>query len=58
MINFIFANNVNTALAASAASNATKSVFEVCYVTAISGNTLTVLRGQEGTTAQSWLAGW
>lgn len=32
-------------------------IFEVCYVTAISGSTLTVLRGQDGTTAQSWLSG-
>lgn len=36
---------------------ATRSVYEVVYATAISGATLTVLRGQEGTTAQSWLTG-
>lgn len=36
---------------------ATRSVFEVVYVTAISGATLTVLRAQEGTLAQSWLVG-
>ncbi len=36
---------------------ATQSVFEIVYVSAISGTTLTVLRGQEGTSAQSWLVG-
>ncbi len=36
---------------------ATRNVYEVCYATAISGNTLNVLRGQEGTVAQSWLVG-
>lgn len=36
---------------------ATRNVYEICYATAISGSTLTVLRGQEGTAAQSWLAG-
>ena len=36
---------------------ATRSVFEVVYVTAVSGSNVTVLRGQEGTTANSWLAG-
>jgi len=34
---------------------ATHSNYEVCYCTAISGTDLTVLRGMEGTTAQSWL---
>ena len=33
------------------------AVWEVCYATAISSATLTVLRGQEGTTAQAWAAG-
>jgi hypothetical protein len=36
---------------------ATQSVFEVMYVTAISGAVCTVLRGQESTTAQTWLVG-
>lgn len=36
---------------------ATQAVFEVVYVTAISGAVCTVTRGQEGTTSQSWLAG-
>ena len=36
---------------------ATRTVYEVCYATAVSGATLTVLRGQEGTIAQSWLTG-
>ncbi|MGC9271933.1 hypothetical protein [Acidiphilium sp.] len=36
---------------------ATRSVFEVCWATAVSGANLTVLRGQEGTAAQSWLVG-
>jgi hypothetical protein len=35
---------------------ATKTVFEVCYATARSGGNITVLRAQEGTTAQSWSA--
>lgn len=35
---------------------ATQSVFEVLYVTGRSGSTLTVLRGQEGTAATTWLA--
>lgn len=34
---------------------ATQSIFEVCYVTAIAGANLTVVRGQEGTTARTWL---
>ena len=83
---FLFANNVNTTLAAAATSTqttlsltstvgipttipsgdyfamtlndaATRSVFEVVYVTAVSGSNVTVLRGQEGTTANSWLSG-
>ena len=36
---------------------ATQTFFEIIYVTAISGATLTVLRAQEGTAARSWLAG-
>ncbi len=36
---------------------ATRTVFEIVYVTAISGTTLTVTRGQEGTAAQNWQAG-
>lgn len=36
---------------------ATKSVYEICYATAVSGSTLTVVRAQEGTTAQSWSIG-
>ena len=36
---------------------ATQSVFEIVYVTAISGANLTVLRGQEGTAARAWLVG-
>ncbi len=36
---------------------ATQSQYEIVYVTAISGATLTVERGQEGTTATTWLAG-
>ena len=83
---FLFANNINTTLAAAATSTqttfsltstvgipttipsgdyfamtlndaATRSVFEVVYVTAVSGSNVTVLRGQEGTTANSWLSG-
>ncbi|MBJ9694100.1 hypothetical protein [Burkholderia cenocepacia] len=36
---------------------ATRQNFEVMYATAISGATLTVLRGQEGTTPLAWQAG-
>lgn len=36
---------------------ATRSVFEVVYVTAVSGSNVTVVRGQENTAANSWLAG-
>ena len=83
---FLFANNINTTLAAAATSTqttlsltstvgipttipsgdyfamtlndaATRSVFEVVYVTAIIGSNVTVVRGQEGTTANSWLVG-
>lgn len=35
---------------------ATQSIFEIVYVTNISGAVLTVLRGQEGTTPVAWLA--
>jgi hypothetical protein len=35
----------------------TRNVFEVVYCTARSGDTLTVLRAQEGTSAQSWVIG-
>ncbi len=36
---------------------ATGTVYEIVYVTAISGATLTVERAQEGTSAQSWAVG-
>ena len=36
---------------------ATRQVFEIMYATAVSGSTCTVSRGEEGTVAQSWLAG-
>ena len=36
---------------------ATQTVYEIIYVTAISGTTITVLRGQEGTVAQAWSIG-
>lgn len=36
---------------------ATGSLFEIMYCTGRSGDTLTVVRAQEGTTALSWLAG-
>lgn len=83
MNQFVFANNVQTALAApitsptqttielSSSANfptippgyywpitlndaATQSFFEIVYVTSYSGNNLTVLRGQENTTARTW----
>ena len=37
--------------------NADASLFELVDVTAISGNTLTIERGKESTTAQAWAAG-
>ena len=36
---------------------ATRSVFEIVYATSVSGSTVTVIRGQEGTAAQSWQVG-
>ena len=33
------------------------SVFEVCYITGINGSSVTVLRAQEGTSAQQWNVG-
>ena len=36
---------------------ATRAVIEIVYVTSRVGATLTVVRGQEGTTATTWLAG-
>ncbi len=36
---------------------ATEQIYEIVYATAVSGSTLTVLRAQEGTSAQSWLVG-
>ena len=85
MTAFVFANYVDTTLAAAASSTATSLslsssanlptlesgdimpltlndaatglVYEIVYVTAISGTTLTVLRAQEGTSAQNWSSG-
>ncbi|MDE3023319.1 MAG: hypothetical protein KGI54_15970 [Pseudomonadota bacterium] len=85
MTNFVFANNVQTKLAAAAATGvttltlsssanlptlsvgeimpltlndaATGQIYEIVYVTAISGVTLTVERGQEGTSQQNWAIG-
>ena len=37
--------------------SADQSLFEVVYCTFVSGTTLTVMRGQEGTAAQSWNSG-
>lgn len=36
---------------------ATQTLFEIVYATVISGNNLTVLRGQEGTAARAWNVG-
>ena len=84
-LNLIFANNVNTTLAApitttgattltlSSTTNApsptggqnwvitlndaaTNGVFEIVYCTARSGAVCTIVRGQEGTAATTWLA--
>jgi hypothetical protein len=35
----------------------TGNVYEICYCTARTGDSLTVMRGQEGTTAVAWLLG-
>jgi hypothetical protein len=35
----------------------TKQIYEICYCTARTGDSCTVTRGQEGTTARSWLLG-
>lgn len=35
----------------------TQTFYEVCYCTGVSGSSLTVERGQEGTTARNWSAG-
>jgi hypothetical protein len=45
------------ALAIILSDQATRSIFEVLYATAISGTTLTVQRGREGTTALAWSTG-
>lgn len=37
--------------------NATGFIYEIVHVTAVVGDTITMVRGQEGTTAQAWLAG-
>ena len=43
---------------ATLSDQATQSRFEIVHVTGISGDTITTMvRGQEGTTAQSWNAG-
>lgn len=36
---------------------ATRSIYEIVYVTSVSGNTATVERAQEGTSAQNWSIG-
>ncbi|EAO8631453.1 tail fiber protein [Salmonella enterica] len=35
-------------------TDAKETVFEVCHLTAVNNDTLTVIRGQEGTTAKGW----
>ncbi len=50
-----FATDTAMPLTLQQASN--PSVQEICYVTAISGNVVTVERAQEGTSAQSWNIG-
>ena len=85
MTAFVFANNVNTTLAAALTSTsttlslsssaglptlatgqvmpltlndaATGQVYEIVYVTVISGSNVTVERAQEGTGAQAWNTG-
>lgn len=37
--------------------SATQSIFEIVYVTAITGAVCTIVRGQEGTAATTWLSG-
>ncbi|HFK4477374.1 TPA: tail fiber protein [Citrobacter sedlakii] len=35
-------------------TDAKETVFEICHLTAVNGDMLTVVRGQEGTTAKGW----
>ncbi|EKM5742889.1 Ig-like domain-containing protein [Enterobacter kobei] len=34
-----------------------ETIFEICHLTAVAGDTLTVIRGQEGTTPRTWYIG-
>ncbi|CAD6037483.1 pyocin knob domain-containing protein [Escherichia coli] len=36
-------------------TNSSQSVFEICHLTAVEQDTLTVIRGQEGTEARAWV---
>lgn len=45
------------AITLSPASSSTGTPFEICYCTAVSGDTLTVIRAQEGTTGLTWNVG-
>lgn len=45
------------ALTLSPASSTTGTPFEICYCTAVSGDTFTVVRAREGTTALNWSVG-
>lgn len=38
-------------------SDLKQTVWEICHLTAVDGDTLTVIRGQEGTTQRSWKLG-
>lgn len=38
-------------------SNSQQTAWEICHLTAVEGDNLTVIRGQEGTVARNWKLG-
>ncbi|KAF6596215.1 phage tail protein [Cronobacter sp. EKM101R] len=48
------ASNVQKVYSKITLTDAKETVFEICHLTAVSGDMLTVIRGQEGTTARGW----
>lgn len=56
LLTYDYANMSNTlkTYAKVTLTDAKETVFEVCHLTAVNNDTLTVVRGQEGTTAKGW----
>ncbi|MFT2793026.1 hypothetical protein ACMV5I_23570 [Serratia sp. T13T92] len=56
LLTYDYANGSNTlkTYAKVTLTDAKETVFEVCHLTAVNNDTLTVVRGQEGTTAKGW----